>query len=196
MGGILFDCLTQSLLPRLSRRDLGRALSGSGLVALFGAASLSLWQRVEPPRLVAARNCKKIKDKKKRKQCLRKAKALTSPTPTCNDGITNGSESDIDCGGSCFRCGNSKTCIGSADCLSALCINNVCTTCGDDFVCGGDAHGPCQCRNGIIGSVCTSAAPLFAGSLIPCPACPPGTTACIIELAPLETLCFGPCGGV
>src|SRR3712207_6990775 len=32
------------------------------------------------------------------------------PGPTCSDGAKNGSESDIDCGGSCPRCANTKTC--------------------------------------------------------------------------------------
>lgn len=37
---------------------------------------------------------------------------------TCNDGIKNQGESDIDCGGPCSRCENGKTCNSDSDCLN------------------------------------------------------------------------------
>ena len=41
---------------------------------------------------------------------------------TCIDGMKNGSETDIDCGGSCAaNCGSGKQCIVNSDCQSGLC---------------------------------------------------------------------------
>src|SRR5438132_10773384 len=43
-------------------------------------------------------------------------------TPTCSDGVANGAESDIDCGGaSCPACDLGKKCRTSIDCASRLC---------------------------------------------------------------------------
>jgi hypothetical protein len=191
MDGTQFDCLTQSLLPRLSRRGLGQSLSGSGLAALLAALGLTAMTGDEPSQVAAAGNCKKIKDKRKRKRCLRKARELA---PTCNDGIANGSESDVDCGGSCSRCANGKRCIGRDDCIGALCLNNVCTSCsaiGNE--CFSDSHGPCTCQNGFIGPVCTSSQPLAEN--VSLADCPPGTTVYFVD-GVIGIFCFGPCGGV
>lgn len=54
--------------------------------------------------------------------------------PTCTDGIANGLESDVDCGGSspCPRCLDGHLCPnGPSDCASALCVRGRC----------GDEHG-------------------------------------------------------
>lgn len=56
-------------------------------------------------------------------------------TPTCTDGIKNGSETDVDCGGSCVaKCQNGKACGASTDCVSNLCSGGICQaapTCTD-----------------------------------------------------------------
>ena len=44
----------------------------------------------------------------------------------CGDGVKNGTETDIDCGGTCGPCGVGKTCIQAADCAPALCSANKC----------------------------------------------------------------------
>jgi len=45
----------------------------------------------------------------------------------CNDGIKNGDETDIDCGGDhCGNCEQGKTCNGLWDCQSAFCVDGVC----------------------------------------------------------------------
>jgi parallel beta-helix repeat protein len=62
------------------------------------------------------------------------AAASTSPwanigvasAPTCSDGVQNGSETDVDCGGSCPPCANGQGCIGNPDCVSGNCVGNVC----------------------------------------------------------------------
>jgi hypothetical protein len=48
-------------------------------------------------------------------------------TPTCSDGVKNGSETDVDCGGSCStKCQNGKVCAGNVDCVSSLCSGGIC----------------------------------------------------------------------
>jgi hypothetical protein len=78
----------------------------------------------------------------------------------CTDGVKDGSESDVDCGGNlCDPCANGKQCAIDEDCSSGFCGNGVCMTptCTDhikngnetDVDCGGGTCGPCQ-----VGKVC------------------------------------------
>ncbi len=46
--------------------------------------------------------------------------AADATGPTCSDGVQNGDESDMDCGGSCPKCTNGQTCGALADCASAI----------------------------------------------------------------------------
>jgi beta-glucosidase-like glycosyl hydrolase len=47
--------------------------------------------------------------------------------PTCTDGVKNGSETDVDCGGSCpSKCANGKLCAINADCQSNNCVAGTC----------------------------------------------------------------------
>lgn len=76
---------------------------------------------------------------------------------SCEDGILDGTESDIDCGGSCSQCGLNRNCNRAADCLSGVCTGGVCVaasatpTCTDgilngtetDVDCGGASCGAC-----------------------------------------------------
>lgn len=66
----------------------------------------------------------------------------------CNDGVKNGTEADVDCGGSCGPCAAGKSCGISADCASGTCANGSCAaaaSCNDgvknnteaDVDCGG-----------------------------------------------------------
>ena len=52
----------------------------------------------------------------------------TCTTPACDDGVFNGSESSMDCGGSCSPCALCATCLVNTDCDSGLC--------NSDGVCG------------------------------------------------------------
>ncbi len=48
---------------------------------------------------------------------------------SCTDGIKNGSETDLDCGGSCAtKCAQGKACSIAADCVINACTSNVCDT--------------------------------------------------------------------
>ena len=76
--------------------------------------------------------------------------------PSCTDGVKNGTEPAIDCGGSCARkCGATLPCSGNADCASGTCTGNVCTT-------------PAHCTNGSKDSDETDVN--CGGSCAPCPA--------------------------
>ena len=92
------------------------------------------------------------------------------PDSTCTDGVANGDESDIDCGGSsCQPCADNQACTGPDDCASGVC-NATCIapTCSDGVQngteLGADCGGPCPrivdgigCTMGTGGSmVCTS----------------------------------------
>ena len=51
----------------------------------------------------------------------------TAPAPTCVDGVKNGTETDIDCGGDkCNKCGLGLACGGNSDCGVGICSANKC----------------------------------------------------------------------
>src|SRR5262249_28333020 len=51
---------------------------------------------------------------------------------SCTDTVQNGSETDVDCGGSCPPCGFGKKCGTNGDCKGQSCINTTCAaTCTD-----------------------------------------------------------------
>lgn len=46
---------------------------------------------------------------------------------SCNNGLKNGTETDVDCGGgTCQKCANGKDCGKKSDCVSDKCSNNKC----------------------------------------------------------------------
>lgn len=49
--------------------------------------------------------------------------------PTCDDGVKNANETDIDCGGTCLvirRCSEGQGCNSKSDCLIGDCRSNIC----------------------------------------------------------------------
>ena len=44
----------------------------------------------------------------------------------CDNGVLDGSETDVDCGGSCSPCGTGDDCSSNADCASGSCSGGVC----------------------------------------------------------------------
>jgi len=51
----------------------------------------------------------------------------TPAAASCSDGIKNGAETDVDCGGSCAnKCTPSKMCTVNADCTTNRCSGGVC----------------------------------------------------------------------
>ncbi|AKT43044.1 uncharacterized protein CMC5_072710 [Chondromyces crocatus] len=53
--------------------------------------------------------------------------------PTCSDGVKNGQETDIDCGGTCGACDPGAACLVGGDCKEQVCVNDVClvASCND-----------------------------------------------------------------
>jgi hypothetical protein len=144
MHHLRFDAAARLISTLRSRRALAPIVGG-----LLGAA---IGLEREP---VGARRCPPCR-KKKRGRCRGKKRDGTPcpggdcrngrcQPPTCADGVRNGSESDVDCGGTCPRCPDGKSCAGRADCLSARCDAGRCQACAIDADCGSDANGPCVC---------------------------------------------------
>ena len=64
----------------------------------------------------------------------------------CSNGILNGTETDVDCGGAvCAKCIDDKACVGNADCTGGFCANNVCKTptCTDNLTNGNETDVDC-----------------------------------------------------
>ena len=66
---------------------------------------------------------------------------------SCSDGIKNGDETDVDCGGSCAPCSSGSDCLGDTDCLSGICDGGICQ---DDCLAAffGPSCLPCSCVSG------------------------------------------------
>jgi hypothetical protein len=47
-------------------------------------------------------------------------------TATCADGLKDGAETDVDCGGICNACANKLQCGSGSDCASSTCSNGTC----------------------------------------------------------------------
>ena len=49
-------------------------------------------------------------------------------SPECHDGVKDGDETDVDCGGSCASCATGQFCASGADCVSSICssFSNKC----------------------------------------------------------------------
>ena len=54
---------------------------------------------------------------------------VVAPVPECANGVLDGHESDVDCGGGCAPCGPGARCLGPDDCVSGLCLGSVCAEC-------------------------------------------------------------------
>lgn len=167
-----FDTLAVALSQPQSRRGtvrlLGLVLAG-GTVTIGGIA-------VVPP--AAAR---------KRKPKPRK--------PTCRDGVRNGTETDVDCGGgTCPRCSDGQSCQEANDCRSGTCRSRQCVTCTLKDLCGADRHGACQCNEDFATRepVCLSSAALGL-TVDDCAKCPAETDSCV-TINGLLFNCYQRCG--
>jgi hypothetical protein len=155
-----FDTLTRLIAFRASRRvALGLAATGLFAIAVPEA---------EAVRCSASRPCPECY-RCRRRRCRKRANdyPCTSGTcqdgncvagPTCSDNAKNGSETDIDCGGSCPPCATGKACLVGGDCVSGNCQGQLCQpTCGEracssdstcaSFGCGTCNQGSGRCRN-------------------------------------------------
>jgi plastocyanin len=89
---------------------------------------------------------------------------LKCATPTCTDTFANGTESDVDCGGTCAtKCANGKLCGGGTDCASGVCNSGICGTLALGIACTTGAN--CGSGNCVDGVCCS------ASSCSSCQAC-------------------------
>jgi plastocyanin len=52
---------------------------------------------------------------------------LVCAQPSCSDGVSNGDETGVDCGGpTCGDCSNGQACTVDGDCTSGACVQSVC----------------------------------------------------------------------
>jgi len=167
MDAHLFDSLARSLTAARSRRGaLASLLVGTlGLLGLTETAA------------------KKKKGKKKKKKTRTPTTTPPPPTsppppsgPTCiADGVKNGSETGVDCGGGCGRCGNGQGCLSRDDCAGAFCANGTCQACAG-VLCGRDADGDCDCFTPSTGGPAFCMKRENSPPLVnECSQCPPGT---------------------
>jgi hypothetical protein len=97
--------------------------------------------------------CADTKDCKVGSDCVDKVcsgNPLTCQAPTCSDGVQNGQETDVDCGGpTCDAqgktCALGKRCGTGADCTDDTCTSNVCVTAGNGAACTSNA----ECTSGV-----------------------------------------------
>jgi hypothetical protein len=98
----------------------------------------------------------------------------------CDDGVKNGNESDIDCGGTCAPCTLEKNCVSSSDCAASLsCVVGECrpTTCTDGKVDGDETAEDCggSCVSCEAGYVCSKdsdcASGVCTGGICQAPPC-------------------------
>lgn len=61
--------------------------------------------------------------------------STASGSTACADGLKNGDETGVDCGGSCGPCGEGKTCAGPSECASGHCTDGVCCEASCDGAC-------------------------------------------------------------
>ena len=179
-----FDALTRALTAAGSRRAALALALGGTLAPLLGLGETEAEKSLK--------KCKKIDNKKRRKKCIKKAKSAN----TCQDGVKNGSESDVDCGGgTCPRCAVGKTCTGRADCASARCDGGTCKSCDNAVTdCGLGADGQqCFCRPTPGGEkFCTrQLCRFFAGDS--CANCVAGEE-CLVAGGGADRECCIPCG--
>jgi hypothetical protein len=94
--------------------------------------------------------------------------------PTCGDGVKNGGELAVDCGGGCLGCPTGTLCASGVDCLSQVCAAGACkaASCNDglkngsetDADCGGPSCATCALGKGCqVGGDCASGG-CFSGS--------------------------------
>jgi len=89
------------------------------------------------------------------------------PDPTCTDLAQNGTETDVDCGGSCVPCVVDQHCARGSDCATLVC-NSVCqpANCTDHVRNGGESAVDCggSCASCALGASCQKNSDCMSGS--------------------------------
>lgn len=82
--------------------------------------------------------------------------------PSCSDGAKNQNETAVDCGGSCPACADNQGCLVGTDCMSLVCVGNLCRapTCSDGVKNGDelgvDCRGSCVSQKCLAGDACNA----------------------------------------
>jgi hypothetical protein len=90
--------------------------------------------------------------------------------PSCADGVKNGAETDLDCGGgACAPCPNGKNCTINSDCTYGYCNSGICqtATCADYVKNGSESDVDCGggvCPGCAIGKACIASSDCSSGS--------------------------------
>jgi hypothetical protein len=181
-----FDLLARAWAASRSRRGLARALSALGVAALAGSAGNGAEAATCAPRETrCGRRC--VDTRKSERHCGRCRNACGTgqkcargkcvDLPTCSDGIRNGDETGVDCGGpDCKACAGDP-CAKPEDCAGGFCCGGVCADCAEDQVCLAGTTGTCCtpkliCKSGEIVDDCGTE----VGEKCPPP---PATQACL-----------------
>ena len=92
---------------------------------------------------------------------------------TCDNGVFDGDETDLDCGGSCDGCVDGASCMLGSDCTSGICSGGICQvpTCSDGVTNGGETDTDC-------------------GGATACPRCPTGDS-CGVDADCASGSCLG-----
>ena len=130
--------------------------------------------------LVGAGGCSSITDKFTKSECTRGSdcesgvcdtEAKACAAPSCTDGVRNGAETDVDCGGGeCGGCAMGLGCLAHSDCQQGGCApaTNICSICrAGDRRCSGNTPQLCDekglwqndgtCEYACVGGNCTGA---------------------------------------
>ncbi len=94
--------------------------------------------------------------------CLDKLCGTGTPrvclAPTCTDGVQNGAETDVDCGGPCPRCADTRHCGVNADCSAGHCFGfgpGTCVSCADGVKDGNETDVDCGGADcDLVGTTC------------------------------------------
>lgn len=211
-----FDAMIRAFSSERSRRGALAMISGVLAAPLFGAPTLAK-KKKKKKKITVCHNGQTVKiPKKDRSQFLLGGATLgacpASPPPppppgsTCTDGVKNGDETGIDCGGSCPVCATDQGCHTASDCATGFCDNDAasptgksCATCpvGQSTSCGSDDSGLCVCFP-LTNSDSDEHACVPLGSTITAVECVSGSCAagliCIDYTASLQELCLPRCG--
>jgi hypothetical protein len=84
--------------------------------------------------------------------------------PACDDGVENGDETDLDCGGACGpSCSQGETCAADGDCKGGICSGSFCLpSCTDGELNNGETA--LDCGGPVCTSTCATAEPCVVAS--------------------------------
>jgi hypothetical protein len=90
----------------------------------------------------------------------------------CSDGLRDGTEVDVDCGGDCSKCAAGQRCNGPSDCDSAVCVGGTCqaASCTDGVINQGEANVDCggpNCPGCADGQTCATDSDCAGGACLP-----------------------------